>query len=118
MTRYTLPHTLAEQIADGVVLVLGVCFAVAAVTALFVWATLEGAPGAMWPLVPYALGLIGSFGFSAAYNLTLHAPTRAVLRRFDHAAIYLLIASVSEWFFARLQKRYNVGFGGGDEWNN
>ena len=92
MTRYTLPHTLAEQIADGVVLVLGVCFAVAAVTALFVWATLEGAPGAMWPLVPYALGLIGSFGFSAAYNLTLHAPTRAVLRRFDHAAIYLLIS--------------------------
>lgn len=34
------------------------------------------------------------------------------------AAIYLLIASFSEWFFARLQKRYNVGFGEGDEWNN
>ena len=28
------------------------------------------------------------------------------------AAVYLLIASVSEWLFARLQKRYNVGFGG------
>nr|WP_297459074.1 ABC transporter permease [uncultured Halomonas sp.] len=27
------------------------------------------------------------------------------------AVIYLLIASVSEWFFARLQKRYNIGFG-------
>ena len=27
------------------------------------------------------------------------------------AIIYLLIASVSEWFFARLQKRYNIGFG-------
>ncbi|MBZ9573460.1 ABC transporter permease [Modicisalibacter sp. MOD 31.J] len=27
------------------------------------------------------------------------------------AVIYLLIASVSEWAFARLQKRYNVGFG-------
>lgn len=27
------------------------------------------------------------------------------------AIIYLLIASVSEWCFARLQKRYNVGFG-------
>jgi len=27
------------------------------------------------------------------------------------AVIYLLIASVSEWGFARLQKRYNVGFG-------
>lgn len=92
MTRYILPHTLAEQIADGIVLVLGVCFAVGAVSALFVWASLEASPGAMWPLIPYALGLIGSFGFSAAYNLTLHAPTRALLRRFDHAAIYLLIS--------------------------
>ena len=27
------------------------------------------------------------------------------------AAVYLLIASVSEWAFARLQKRYDVGFG-------
>lgn len=34
------------------------------------------------------------------------------------AAIYLLIASVSEWLFARLQKRYNVGFGEAHEWNN
>ncbi|MEE3214873.1 MAG: arginine ABC transporter permease ArtQ, partial [Pseudomonadota bacterium] len=30
------------------------------------------------------------------------------------AIIYLLIASVSEWFFAKLQKRYDVGFGGHD----
>ncbi|TFH85996.1 ABC transporter permease [Billgrantia azerbaijanica] len=27
------------------------------------------------------------------------------------AIIYLLIASVSEWTFARLQKRYNIGYG-------
>lgn len=27
------------------------------------------------------------------------------------ALVYLLIASVSEWLFARLQKRYNIGFG-------
>ncbi|WP_249975790.1 ABC transporter permease [Vreelandella olivaria] len=28
------------------------------------------------------------------------------------ALVYLLIASVSEWMFARLQKRYDIGFGG------
>ncbi|MEC7296263.1 MAG: arginine ABC transporter permease ArtQ, partial [Pseudomonadota bacterium] len=28
------------------------------------------------------------------------------------AVAYLLIASVSEWIFARLQKRYDIGFGG------
>jgi len=30
------------------------------------------------------------------------------------ALIYLLIASVSEWIFARLQKRYNIGYGEAD----
>lgn len=30
------------------------------------------------------------------------------------AVIYLLIASVSEWMFARLQKRYNIGYGESD----
>ncbi|MGM0521463.1 MAG: ABC transporter permease [Pseudomonadota bacterium] len=30
------------------------------------------------------------------------------------AVIYLLIASVSEWMFARLQKRYNIGYGEAD----
>ncbi|MCA1773190.1 MAG: ABC transporter permease [Halomonas sp.] len=30
------------------------------------------------------------------------------------AIIYLLIASVSEWLFARLQKRYNIGYGEAD----
>lgn len=30
------------------------------------------------------------------------------------AVIYLLIASVSEWLFARLQKRYNIGYGEAD----
>ncbi|EEX16019.1 Hly-III family protein [Citreicella sp. SE45] len=92
MTRHILSHSPAEHMADGVVLVLGLCFAVGAVSALFVWAALAAPSGALWPLVPYAVGLIASFSFSAAYNLTLHVPTRAVLRRFDHAAIYLLIS--------------------------
>ncbi|MBD3788345.1 MAG: hemolysin III family protein [Sphingomonadales bacterium] len=92
MTRITLPHSIAEHFADGVMHVLGVLAAVAGVSALMVWAALRAPEGAIWPLVIYAAGLLTSFGFSAAYNLTLHAPTRAVLRRLDHAAIYLLIA--------------------------
>ncbi|GGG77169.1 DNA-binding protein [Salipiger pallidus] len=92
MTQFKLPHSMPEQIADGVVLVLGLCFAVGAIPALFVWLTVAARPEAVWPMVPYAIGLLASFAFSAAYNLTLHAPLRAVLRRFDHAAIYLLIS--------------------------
>ncbi|MBN2740659.1 MAG: hemolysin III family protein [Rhodobacteraceae bacterium] len=93
MTRYQLKHSAREHIADGVVHVLGVVFAVAAVSALIVWASLSVPTGRVWPLAIYSLGLITSFSLSAAYNLTLHAPTRAILRRFDHAAIYLLIAA-------------------------
>ncbi|SDI67895.1 PAQR family membrane homeostasis protein TrhA [Salipiger marinus] len=92
MTRYILQHSLREQIADGVLLVLGVAAAIAGVTGLLVWASLTGRGDSFWPLALYALGLIASFSLSAAYNLTLHAPSRAILRRLDHAAIFLLIA--------------------------
>ncbi|MBZ4021615.1 DNA-binding protein [Rhodobacter sp. TJ_12] len=92
MTRHQLAHSFREHFADGVMHVLGVTFAVAAVSALMVWAAMAGLGPKIWPLVIYAVGLIASFGFSAGYNLTLYAPARAILRRFDHAAIYLLIA--------------------------
>ena len=92
MTRYILQHSLREQIADSVLLVLGVAAAIAGVTGLLVWTSLTGRGDSFWPLALYALGLITSFSLSAAYNLTLHAPSRAILRRLDHAAIFLLIA--------------------------
>ena len=92
MYHHGLEHTQAEHIADGVMHVLGLAFAIAGATALMVWAALAVPPERIWPLIPYVIGLVASFAFSAAYNLTLHRKIRAVLRRFDHAAIYLLIA--------------------------
>lgn len=92
MTPTALPHTLREHVADGVVHVLGVAFAIAAGTGLMVWAALQVPGTHIWPLAVYALGLLASFSLSAAYNLTLHRRARAILRRFDHAAIYLMIA--------------------------
>ena len=92
MQRYGLDHTLTEHIADGVMHVLGLAAAIAGATALLVWAALEAPTERIWALVPYAVGLVASFALSAAYNLTLHRKIRAVLRRLDHAAIYLLIA--------------------------
>lgn len=43
-------------------------------------------------LLPYCAGLAASFAFSALYNLAPPSPRRERLRRFDHAAIFLLIA--------------------------
>ena len=43
-------------------------------------------------LLIYALGMIAMFCCSAAYNLARNSPWRAVLRRCDHAAIFVMIA--------------------------
>lgn len=92
MYHHGLDHTRAEHIADGVMHVLGLAAAIAGATALMVWAALAVPAERLWPLIPYAVGLVATFALSAAYNLTLHRRIRAVLRRFDHAAIYLMIA--------------------------
>ena len=92
MQRYGLDHSLREHIADAVIHVAGVVFAVAGTAALLTWAAMAVPADRIWPLIPYAIGLIATFALSAAYNMTLHRQIRAVLRRFDHAAIYLMIA--------------------------
>lgn len=92
MHEYGLNHSLSEHIADGVMHALGLAFAVAGASALIVWAAMTVPADWFWALVAYAVGLIATFTLSAAYNMTLHARIRAVLRRFDHAAIYLMIA--------------------------
>jgi hemolysin III len=40
----------------------------------------------------YSVCLLTMLGCSAAYNLAANAPRRRLLRRFDHAAIFLMIA--------------------------
>ncbi|WP_288928253.1 hemolysin III family protein [uncultured Maritimibacter sp.] len=92
MTRFVLSDSPKEHLADGVLHVIGVIAAVAGASVLLTWAALSVEGAHLAALVPYAIGLIATFAFSAAYNMTLHAPIRAVLRRFDHAAIYLMIA--------------------------
>ena len=92
MHEYGLNHSWSEHVADGVMHALGLAFAVAGASALVVWAALTLPPEWVWAIVAYAVGLIATFSLSAAYNMTLHAKIRAVLRRFDHAAIYLMIA--------------------------
>ena len=41
----------------------------------------------------YAFGLIAMFSFSAAYHIASAPNLKRLMRRFDHAAIYLLIAA-------------------------
>jgi hemolysin III len=80
-----------EHTADAVVHVLGVLFAINAslwllwhVTGLSVLVSVS----------VYCVGLLAMTGFSAAYNLMpSYRPSKTILRRFDHAAIFIMIAA-------------------------
>lgn len=52
----------------------------------------------------YAAGLLAMLGCSAAYNLTRPSPRKELLRRFDHAAIFLMIAGSYTPFMGSLEQ--------------
>lgn len=93
MRKYGLDHTFQEHLADSVVHVVGVAVALVGATALVVWAVMAAPREHIMPLIVYAFGLIATFSLSAAYNITVHKRSRDILRRFDHAAIFVMIAS-------------------------
>jgi hemolysin III len=92
----------AELIADGVVhatgTILGLIGAIAIVTAAIQIDRIE-----MAPIGIYIIGLVAMLVLSAVYNMWPISPTKWVLRRFDHSAIYLLIAGTYTPFLAQLK---------------
>ncbi len=80
-----------EHTADAVVHVLGILFAINA--SLWLLWHVTGLSVVVSVSV-YCLGLLAMIGFSAAYNLMPHhRPSKMVLRRLDHAAIFIMIAA-------------------------
>jgi hemolysin III len=58
----------------------------------------------------YSVCLLTMLGCSAAYNLASNAPRRRLLRRFDHAAIFLMIAgSYTPFTTCRLDGVWAIG---------
>lgn len=92
-------YSRAERLADAVVHVSGLALAVPGAVALVVAAALFDGPGVLLAAVAiYAAGLTAMLGASAAYHM-IDAPHWAeVLRRLDHAAIYLKIAATQTPF--------------------
>ena len=83
---------ISERIADGTVHALGVIGAVSGAVVLLVWSSGLASPGQVVALSVYGATLIATFVASALYHLAPWHGIRPVLRRFDHAAIYLKIA--------------------------
>src|SRR5271169_3595126 len=57
----------------------------------------------------YAAGLLAMLAFSAAYNLWPVSQTKWILRRFDHSAIFVLIAGTYTPFMAQLKISFASG---------
>lgn len=94
-------YTRAELIADGVVHTLGFVLALGGTVALVTLALLHASPAQATAVVVYGIALLSLWGVSAAYNLWPVSRTKWILRRFDHACIFLLIAATYTPFMTR-----------------
>jgi hemolysin III len=85
-------YTEAERWADAVVHMVGLIAAPLAVAWLFTQAGAAITPGRIVTAAVYAAGLIGMLTASALYNMVPAGPLKSILRRLDHAMIFVMIA--------------------------
>lgn len=90
-----------EVIADGIVHGVGVVLALIGVTALIFYATVWATSGQLAAAWVYGVGLVAALATSFAYNLWPVSTVKWHLRRFDHAAIFVLIAATYTPFLQR-----------------
>lgn len=83
----------AEIIADGIIHAIGVLSGIIAATVLVVLAVVYADAADIAGVSIYVAGLLSMLVLSASYNLWPISPAKWLLRRFDHSAIYLLIAA-------------------------
>lgn len=92
-----------EILADGIVHGLGVVGGLVAVIVLLVLAAPTVGSWELTSVVIYGGGLLAVLVISAIYNLWPVSPVKWVLRRFDHSAIYLLIAGTYTPFITQMR---------------
>jgi len=96
----------SELIADAVVHIIGVCFGLVAATALIVLTAVYASAVDVAAVSVYVAGLLAMLVLSATYNLWPVSRAKWVLRRFDHSAIYALIAATYTPLIMELKDSY------------
>ena len=91
-----------EIIADGVVHAIGILCGLVAATVLVVLTAVYASGLYIVAVSIYVAGLLSMLILSATYNLWPVSRTKWVLRRFDHSAIYVLIAATYTPFMMEL----------------
>jgi len=85
-------YTLGEEIVHSVTHGAGAVLSVGALVALLVLATLHGTAWHILSFAVYGVSLVALFLASTLYHGVQKPRLRPILRRVDHACIYLLIA--------------------------
>jgi hemolysin III len=93
-------YSKGELIADATLHVIGVTASLIAAVSLALLAVGALPAHATASVLIYGAGVVAVFGCSAAYHLVKRPGLKALLRRFDHAAIYLKIAATYTPFAA------------------
>src|SRR6202165_5816403 len=93
----------AELIADGVVHGIGVFGGLVAATVLVVLTAVYASAFEVFAVSVYVAGLLAMLVLSATYNLWPVSRAKWILRRFDHSAIYLLIAATYTPFITQMK---------------
>ena len=84
-------YSAGELIADGFVHATALVAGVIAFSVLFQQVAARGRLSDGVAMAIYAAGFFLLFGFSCAYNMAPRSRVKCLLRRFDHASIYLMI---------------------------
>nr|WP_093030327.1 hemolysin III family protein [Roseovarius azorensis] len=85
-------YTRAERVADGAVHIAGLLAAFTGVAVLFAMWALRMDGVTLASTIVYSGALLLMLATSAAYHMGAHTAARPILRRLDHAAIYVKIA--------------------------
>src|SRR5580700_8370832 len=92
-----------ELIADGIVHGIGVFGGLIAATVLVVLTAVYATAFEVTVVSVYVAGLLAMLVLSATYNLWPISRAKWVLRRFDHSAIYMLIAATYTPFITEMK---------------
>lgn len=93
----------AELIADAIVHAAGLLLGIVGAAAATIFA-FRKSPSEATPLLIYIAGLLTMLATSAAYNVWPVSRIKWILRRFDHSAIFLLIAATYTPFIAQMNR--------------
>ncbi len=95
--RYEFGELVADSIVNGAGIVLSLIGATALIFYASVWSS-HGELAAAWI---YGIGLVLCLSISFTYNIWPYSRTKWLLRRFDHSAIFILIAATYTPFLER-----------------